>query len=336
MAGLPAYQSVLMSGKQTSADLAAALVTRTKAQRFTKCNFQHGQNYEYDPSAANIGPDLAAQGPYDLKLDAELLGFTEGVIEQAYLSCMGAVSTATEGAGTPQAHRSTFTFANSVPAAGGYVSVERGFGTSTEAEAANFAITRVEARGGSAMVRYMLKGVGGKPQRVTKSTPTYTTAPPLPGSYLTTITIGGASTKCRGWSHYVDHHNEENGYDGTHRYRTQAEYQEAEAGCDVELLFENMDMLRRFWSSATATEPDATGTAPAYATEIKTEGKQIPTSGGTEKHTLDWKATSCVLDSLDVELAGRDLIRQRIRGRALRDGTDGVAKVYMINTSASV
>jgi hypothetical protein len=331
MPGVPGFKSVLGSGKQTSADLTAALVARAKWSRFERATFRHAHGEELDPSAANIGPDFASLGPYDLRLEATLLGHTEGVIEQALLSCMGAVATAQVGASAAYDHE--YSFAEVVPATGGYVSVERGFGRSTEAEAANFAINRVAARGGAAMLRFELQGVGGKPEKVTKGAPTLTTAPSLPGNFGTTVTIGGASTRVRGWSWNVDHANEQDGYDATTRFRKNAEYQEAMAEFESELIFEDMAMLRRFWNAAAADNPEDVGEGALYAVVLKTTGKEIASGN---KHEAEWKADKVFLQSVDVEVAGRGLLRQRIRGRALRDGSTGVAKVRLRNTSTTI
>ncbi len=330
MTGLSAINSIMGSGKQTAADLTGALVARTKYNKYESCRFIHNTGNEKEPGAASRGPRAVALGPYDLRLEATLLGYPEGITEHALLSCMGTVADAAQGTGF--AH--TFTFRDTVPTVGGYLSVERGFGSGTEAEAANFAINRFEARRVGPFLRCDIKGLGGKPQKVTKSSATYPTVPTLPGTYATAITINALTPEVREWSWYVDHHNEEDGYDDAlTRFRKNADYAEHDAGFECELLFPNMGIMERFWEVAGATSPKSIGEANPYVCSIDTKGAIISAS---DRFQLKLSADRVELESVDIDITNRGLLRQKIKGRCLDDATTGVASVLLVNTAATV
>lgn len=333
MVGQSGIKGFLGAGVQASGDLTAALVARSRFVPFVEAEFTESRNEQGLPSSRRAEVSEFALDRYDLRLDATLEPTTEGPITMLAKSLLGASASAAEG-GTlsPQPYKHTITLADTVPAAG-RVSLEKRFGTLNEAEASNFIANRLRfdfAQEGFA--RWQVGAIGSKPERVaTATTPTLPTVTTLVSRIMGTIDIAGVTNVPVRSGHWeITRPLDEGDFSVNSQFRRDAQYRgPLEATWEVQLLFENMDWLRRFWDSATATQP---GTESKYY-DAKLSFKRPDVIAGTVKHTIEAHLPRSFIRRHQKRIPGSDMIVQTLRGEGTYDtATTKAVDVVIINT----
>lgn len=330
MVATSGYKTVVGFGKLASTDLSAAVPTRTKFTRASRANWTVDHSLEEDPSAVYDAPEESGLGPYRLGFDIEGPLWPEGGLGLILLSVMGDVTTT--GAGDPFTH--TFAHAQAVASSKSYVGVERAIGSSSDAENANVAFKRFEARGGqSSLATFRATGIGSKDTIGSKTSPTLSTSPPLPGRHKTVLTLDGVTTfVTRNWSWFVDHGNYEDHFDGNSRFRKGAEYQEFTAGFEVEVLFDAVAKAawQKALDAASATAPsDTAHVASTYAASIKTTGAT------SAERSIEWTSPKVRLEATTPTHNGRGIYTMQIKGRALHNGTKAT-DIKLLNSESSI
>jgi hypothetical protein len=320
-------------GQQASAaKLSAATVAPTRFNRFHENEFTVQHNEEFDPTSGATEPEEVALGSFDVRARGTLEGSVEGAIGFLLHSVMGSVSVANEGAGTPQGKKATYTFANTIPNAG-RVSLEQKMGTASDALRMNAMVTKMRydfTQPGFS--RWMYEAIGGKLERIASATAvTLPGVATLLGQKMHTITFDGVTTLVvrSGWWE-VERPGMVPEHVVTSRTADDAEYGEAAARFELEVIYENMDQIRRgFFGSATGTGPEDAATKRAVKIVA-----QHPTvfDGGTAKFESTFDFDKVFLTGVSAPLRGRDVIVQRITGRAIKSANN---KVVLVNTLAS-
>lgn len=314
-------------------DLNTAHVARTKFMRTTRMAMRIEQGRKLDPSSAAGTPRRSHLGRVIATMDIEGPLYCEGSIEHLLASVFGADAVA--GVGDPFTH--TFTESDPVVAAKSAVTVEMPLsGSVTDALIANGYVTRLEVSGGgSAEAVYKAQLLLGKPLIGAKTAATLTTTPPVPGHHNLVPTIDGVTDFfTESWRFWWDHHNYADGFDGNLRTRRVAPYGEWDAGFDHMLRYDSVtgkDLIEKSWDADGATafnETDAEENTYAANFKIKAQG--------SPERSIAWDSGAVVLDPITPEPTGRDILRSKVSGRGLDNGTIAGARCLLLNSVAGV
>lgn len=316
------------TGKLNSLDLTAALVARTKFSRSGRITPRTDHGRRVDPSSAAGTPRRSHLGRLGGVVDVEGPLYVEGSIEHFLLSVFGADAVA--GVGDPFTH--TLTEVDAAVANKSYFTLEAAFGTG-DALVANAACSRLEISGGAdAIAMYKATCLLGKPTIGTRTAPTFTTTPPVPGQHNLVATIDGVTDfYVESWRYWWDHHNVQDGYNGDSRFRKNAEYHEWDCGFELTVKYDSVtgkDLWEKSWDADGATAPHETDAEEnAYAVNLKNKAQV-----GAPERSLAWDSGAVVLDPVHPEPSGRDLMRAKITGRALDNGTIAGARALLLNS----
>lgn len=326
-----ALKGYLGVGKAASgSDLSFSPVVRDRFCRYVDLEFVESQSEEIDPTSGRAEPEEAFLGPYDSRLRGTLEGTSEGAIGYLLRSLMGTVST---GAAVTGAYPHTFTKADSLASAN-RLTFEKKYGTIAEAEYANGVVK-------SMRYDFNQRGMSRWGFEALTTNPVYTaspTSPTLPAALTTrwsfgmhTFTFGGATRRIRGGSVEIDNNAYDDDFDTTSRSRRDADYGEFNVNVSLDMLFDDLTDLRRFWGGAALTGP---ANVPAlYECNVKAEH---PTAiAGAEKHTVEFDMDKLFITGVTRRLSAKDVIMQTITGRALYDATNGAVTVKLKNTQAT-
>lgn len=340
-AAIHGFKGFLGIGKQsTNVKLRDALVARDRFSQFYECDWQDNRNVERDPSSARATIEEVAIDNYDLQLVGVLGPSTEGVLSRMWYSLMGAKASAQQGATAAYLH--TLSEADSVPN-DGMLSAEKRFGTLAESEAANIVVKKMGIDFTQAgFLRHPFEAVAGKPERIQPATtatlPAVSTflARKYAGHAQAFMTIAGVAT-APVLSGRVDAMRavDEDDFDVLSNYRRYAEYGALTAEFSVQLKFEDMSYLRRFWGGASLNTPADPDEPVYYATKI---GFVKPTViASTFRHSEIVDMPRAHLSKVSKPVRGKEGIVQTVEGFATYDsGTTKAFDVQVLNTQTTV
>lgn len=320
------------TAKLNSLDLTAAIPARTKFSRITRITPRTDHGRKLDPSAAAGTPRRSHLGRVGGVVDVEGPLYVEGAILDFLLSIFGNV-TAT-GAGDP--YTQTFTESDIVVQNKSYLSAEFALGPD-DALLANAAVSRFEVSGGSsAEAMFKATLLLGKPTLGARTTPTFTTTPPVPGHHNLVATIDGVTDFfVEGYRFWWDHHNVDDGYNGNSRYRKVAPYREWEAGFELTLKYDGTtgkDLWEKSWDADGATAPHETDAEEnTYAVNLKNTAQVA-----APERSIDWDSPAVILDPVHPEPSGRELLRAKVVGRALDNGSIAGARARVLSSVSAV
>lgn len=328
-----AFRGFLGVGVQTGADLRAAAVARTHYARFHNSEITESQGEEVDPTSGRRDPESVALGDYDARYKGTLEGTTEGPIPLLFQSLMGGtISTSTVGS-TGKRHRVLIADQLS---AHNRLTLEERQGTDAESELVNAIVDSIEFNINQAgYARWMVEALASSPNLLASpSTPSLPAIATLLAQRFTTFTFDTSTAHVvRNLSWKLAAGLDDKDFDVTSRQRRDASYGEFEATFDAELTFQDMSELRRFWGGASVNAPVDVDTY--FPVNIKTERSDL-IPGGTAKHGVQIDLPKCFITGTSKALEGRNVVRQRVKGRAIYDAVSTYsAQVDVVNTVAS-
>lgn len=318
MALIPSYKSAMGTALIAGTDLSAALTGRTKWHRFEKASFKTSKNFKKDPTPVYHGPDKAHAGRIGVEVNAEGPLYSEG-LEHVFYSALGKLTMS--GAGDP--FTGSYEPDDVVAASKSYLTAEMILGNSSKALAANVAVTEWMLRGGrDAEARYSWKGIGAKPQLIAKTAISFpANALEHPGAHNTVLTVDGvASFDIEDWE--VRYKRKRHAkYNGNSRFITGGEYLEVEEWViAATILFDDAtgDALQsKAYDAAAATAPaDSISKENTYAVSLKNTARS-----SAPERSVDVSFPAAVLEPVEPEPAGRDLLRARVVAHAFHNGT---------------
>lgn len=331
--GAHGFKGWLGVGFAGVSDLRQAVPSRTAFARFHDIEVTEAQGEEIDPTSGRSDPESVSLGDYDLKVKATLEGTTEGCIAPLARSLLGGAFTDSTVGTTGKQHLGVL--ADTVPN-NARLGCEVRYGTDAESENFNAVCDSLEFNLNQAgYARWVASLIGSSPAyNASPTSPTLPAIATLLSQRTTTFSLDADTTHVvRNLSWKLQRKMDQDDYDLTSRQRRDASYGELEATFDAELTFQTAVELRRFWGGAAATLPSDVDTY--YAVNIKTERSDV-IAGGTAKHTAAIDMPKCFLTKVSTPIHGRDVIRQKVQGRAIYDSVATYsAQFKLINTTAS-
>lgn len=328
--GVPSYKGAVSVGVHATSmtDLRQALPARTVSCRFHDWETTHDDGAEFDPTSGMADPEDVAEGDYDVRGRGTLEGTVEGVVPYLTRSLMGGQPSSSVVGVT--GHQHVWSIADAIPLNGGRLAVEVKTGASQEAEEYAAVCGSLEFQLNQAgYARWATELLGSSPAlNAAPTVPAYPSVNSLLKKRVTTVTFDGATALVvRNLSWRVQRDLDEDDYDVTSNQRRDTAYGEVHTTFDAELTFQNEDQRRDYWGGNDSPSPDAA----YYPVNIKTEGLTI--AGGTAKYTAMLDMPKVKITGVSKPMRGRNVIRQRLTGRAVYSPGSGYAqRVTFINS----